>query len=84
MSNAYCFKTLTNRHADILELIEVLNLELWKLVDLLDANVEAEEKHFGMSDPSNSNYPAKARRYRIRRDNLIAAISRSEERTVFH
>ena len=84
MSNAYCFKTLTNRHADILEMIEVFNLDLWKLVDLLDVNVEAEEKHSGMSDPSSSNYPATARRYRIRRDNLIAAISRSQERTVFH
>ncbi len=84
MSNAYCFKTLTNRHADILEMIEILNLDLWKLVELLDANVEAEERHSGMSDPSRPNYPAKARRYRTRRDNLIAAICRSQERTTFH
>ena len=84
MSNAYCFKNLTNRHADILEMIEILNLDLWKLVDLLDANVEAEEKHSGMSDPSRSNYPAKARRYRTRRDNLIATISRSQESTTVH
>ena len=84
MSNAYYFKTLTNRHADILEMIKVFNLDLGKLVDLFDVNGEAEEKHSGMFDPSSSNYPAKARRYRIRRENLIAAISRSQERTVFH
>jgi hypothetical protein len=84
MSKAYCFETLTNRHADILEMIELLNLDLWKLVDLLDANVEAEEKHSGISDPSSSNYPAKARKYRTRQDKLIAAISRSQERTVLH
>jgi hypothetical protein len=84
MSNACCFETLTNRYVEILEMIEILNLDLQSLIKLLDANVEAEEKHSNIPDPCNSNYPAKARRHRIRRDKLIAAISRSQERTMLH
>lgn len=84
MSDAYYFETLTNRHEQILERIEILNSNLEHLVEMLDANIEAEEEYFGVFDPCNSDYPAMARRHRLRRDNLIALISRSQERRLLH
>jgi hypothetical protein len=84
MSDAYYFETLTNCHEQILERIEILNFDLQCLVELLDASIEAEEKYFGVFDPCNSDYPATARRHRIRRHNLIAVISRSQQRRLLH
>ena len=45
--------------------VETLKFDLQCLVDLLDANIEAEEESSGISDPSNLDYPKKARRYRL-------------------
>ena len=83
MSNAYRFETLTNRHAEIVAMIETLNVDLRGLIELLDANVEAEENASGVFDPLNLNYSEKARRLRGRRENLIAAIL-SHERATIH
>lgn len=84
MSNVYCCDALTNRYEQLLDRIETLNLDLQSLVDLLDANIEAEEEHSGVCDPAHLNYPSTARRHRIRRQNLIAAISQSQQRSVLH
>jgi hypothetical protein len=67
-----------NRHVQIREKVETLIFDLRYLVQLLEANIEAEEEHTGVSDPGDSNYPVLARKHRARRDNLIAAISQLE------
>jgi hypothetical protein len=67
-----------NRHVQIREKVETLIFDLRYLVQLLEANIEAEEEHTGVADPGDSNYPVLARKHRARRDNLIAAISQLE------
>jgi hypothetical protein len=84
MTDAYHIETLTIRYERILEMIEILNFDLLGLVELLDANIEAEEQSSGIFDPSDSDYPSTARRHRMRRDNLIAVISRAQQADVLH
>jgi hypothetical protein len=84
MSNAYCFETLTARREQILQWTETLNDDLQFLVELLDASIEAEEEHVGISDPSHKNYPATARTHKARRNNLMKLILRAKQPRVLH
>ena len=45
----------------------------WR-VQLLDSDIQDEEKRTGISDVSNTAYPILARNWRTRRDNLLATI----------
>jgi hypothetical protein len=69
------FETLTNRHEQILEKVEALIVDLRYLVQLLEANIEAEEECTGIFDPANSSYPILARQNKARREKLLTAIS---------
>jgi hypothetical protein len=78
MSFVSRFEILTDRRVLIQEMTETLIFDLQCLVQLLEANIEAEEECAGIFDPANTNYPIPAQRHRARRDNLIAAISQFE------
>ena len=84
MTNAYCSETFKARREQILERAETLSDDLQSLIELLDASIEAEEEHVGISDPSHTNYPATARNHRTRRDSLMNLISRSQPAPVLH
>lgn len=76
MSNAFCFETFAAQREHILERAETLSDNLHSLIALLNASIEAEEDHVGISDPSHLNYPATARNHRARRDSLLNLVSR--------
>jgi len=84
MSNAYYFETFKAKREQILERAETLTNDLQSLIELLDASIEAEEEHVGISDPSHTNYPATARNHRARRDSLMNLISGSQPALVLH
>jgi hypothetical protein len=46
----------------------------WR-IQLLDADVQEEERKAGVSDPANHAYPILAQTLRARRDNLLATIT---------
>ena len=49
----------------------------WR-VQLLDSDIQDEEKRTGISNVSNTAYPILARKLRTRRDNLLATITTLE------
>jgi hypothetical protein len=77
MHTASHFETLTKRKVLIQERTERFISDLRRLVQLLDADIEIEEKCTGIFDLMNSDYSV-SRKLRARRENLIATISRLE------
>jgi hypothetical protein len=73
------FETLTDRHVLLQEMTNRFIRDLRRLVQLLKVDIEFEEERTGISDPMNSNYSNLARKLRVRRENLIATISRLGE-----
>lgn len=53
----------------------------WR-VQLLDSDIQDEEKRTGISNVSNTAYPILARNLRTRRDNLLATITMLDSRLV--
>jgi hypothetical protein len=51
----------------------------FRLVQLLESEIESEEGSTRIFDRANSNYPVAVQKLRTRRDNLIATISQLEE-----
>jgi hypothetical protein len=72
-------ETLPNHPRTTMKLRTLINDLHWR-VQLLDADVQDEEKRTGISDPSNSAYPILARNLRTRRGNLLATITMLESR----
>ena len=72
------FEILTNRSVLIQAKTERFISDLRRLVQLLEAGIETEEERVGVFDLKCENYPVSARQLRLRRDNLMATISRLE------
>jgi hypothetical protein len=68
MKDASRLRIITKHYEQILEQIETLIFDLQSLVQLLEADIEIEEKYTGVS----------ASRLRTRRDNLLLAIAQLE------
>ena len=66
-------ETLLNPPRTAMKLQALIN-DLRRQVQLLDADIQDEEKRTGISDVSNTAYPILARNWRTRRDNLLATI----------
>ena len=66
-------ETLLNPPRTAMKLQALIN-DLRRQVQLLDADIQHEEKRTGISDVSNIAYPILARNWRTRRDNLLATI----------
>jgi len=73
------FETLTNRYVTIHERTKGLISDLRRLIRLLEHDINHEEERTGISDLTNSDYSALARRSRGRRDNLVATIRKLEK-----
>ena len=73
------FETLPNHPRTDMKLQALIGDLRWR-VQLLDADIQNEEKRMGISDPSNSAYPILARNLRTRRGNLLATITMLESR----
>jgi hypothetical protein len=71
------FETLTIRNVLIQERTETFISDLRRLVQLLDVDIEIEEKCTGIFDLMNSDCSV-SQKLRARRENLIATISRLE------
>ena len=76
------FEILTNRSVLIQAKTERFISDLRRLVQLLEAGIETEEERVGVFDLKCENYPVSARQLRLRRDNLMATISRLEVRRI--
>ena len=63
-----------------MKLQALINDLRWR-VQLLDADIQDEEKRTGISNVSNTAYPIVARNLRTRRDNLLATITTLEIET---
>jgi hypothetical protein len=71
--------TLLNHPRTTMKLRALIS-DLRRRVQLLDSDIQEEEKRTGISDPSNSAYPILARNLRTRRGNLLATITMLESR----
>ena len=71
-------KTLTNRRTLLQKRTVRLISLLRRLVRYIEADIKFDEEQKGICDPVNSNYSTLARKLSVRRDNLIATISRLE------
>ena len=60
----------------------ILIADLHRHVQLIEADIRAEEEHSNVFDYSSAMYPVLARQLRLRRDNLLATISVLETRRV--
>ena len=69
-------RTAMKLHAKLHALISDLH---WR-VQLLDSDIQDEEKRTGISNVSNTAYPILARNLRTRRDNLLTTITMLESR----
>ena len=67
-------ETLLNHPGTAMKLQALVN-DLRRQVQLLDADIQDDEKRTGISDVSNTAYPILARNLRTRRDNLLATIT---------
>jgi hypothetical protein len=67
------FETLLNPPRTAMKLQALIN-DLRRQVQLLDADIQDEEKRTGISNVSNTAYPILARNLRTRRGNLLATI----------
>jgi hypothetical protein len=72
-------ETLLNHPRTAMKLHVLISDLRWR-VQLLDSDIQEEEKRTGISDPSNSAYPILARNLRTRRGNLLATITMLESR----
>jgi hypothetical protein len=54
---------------------KALIADLYRLVDLLNVDIDLREREAGVSDLTRPEYPALARTLRARRDNLLITIS---------
>ena len=75
MDNLSHLETLTKCAALIQSKIETYVSDLRRLVQLLDADIEAEEMRAGVFDCAETNYSDLALKLRLRRANLIATIA---------
>jgi hypothetical protein len=60
--------------------LQALTADLCWRVQLLESDIQDEEKRTGISNLSNSAYPIFARNLRTRRDNLLATIKMLQSR----
>jgi hypothetical protein len=72
-------ETLPNHPRTDMKLQALIGDLRWR-VQLLDADIQDEEKRTGIFDISNNAYPILARNLRTRRDNLLATIAMLESR----
>jgi hypothetical protein len=72
-------ETLPNHPRSTMKLRTLINDLRWR-DQLLDADIQDEEKRTGISNPCNSAYPILARNLSTRRDNLLATIAMLESR----
>ena len=61
--------------------LQALINDLRRQVQLLDADIQDEEKRTGISNVSNTAYPILARNLRTRRGNLLATITMLESQS---
>ena len=54
--------------------------DLYRLVDVLNVDIDFREREAGVTDLSRPEYPAVARMMRARRDNLLETISALRQR----
>ena len=66
-------ETLPNHPSTTMKLRTLINDLRWR-VQLLDRDIQDEERRTGIFDTSNNAYPILARNLRTRRDNLLATI----------
>jgi len=81
-------ETLPNHPRTTMKLRTLINDLRWR-IQLLDADIQDEEKRMGVSNVSNTAYPILntaypilARNLRTRRDNLLATITMLDSRLV--
>ena len=72
-------ETILNHPSTAMKL-QALTADLCWRVQLLESDIQDEEKRMGISNLSNSAYPIFARNLRTRRDNLLATITMLESR----
>ena len=72
-------ETLLNHPCTAMKL-QALTADLRWQVQLLDSDIEDEERRTGISTVSNTAYPILARNLRTRRANLLATITMLESR----
>jgi len=72
-------ETLPNHPRTTMKLQTLIYDLRWR-VQLLDADIQGEEKRTNISDVSNTAYPIVARNLRTRRHNLLATITTLESR----
>jgi len=59
-----------------------LNLDIARIVEILNVDISSEEQSAGVADPARAEYPALARTLRARRDNLLGTISALQQRLI--
>lgn len=59
---------------------KALIADLYRLVDVLNADIESREQEAGVTNLARPEYPAVARTMRARRDNLLQTISALRQR----
>jgi type II secretory pathway component PulJ len=75
MTKQQLFETSANRASQETTQIETLIGRLARTAELMDADINQEEKLASVSDPRDPAYPMIARSLKGRRDNLTASIS---------
>ena len=70
-------ETLLNHSRTAMKLHALISDLRWR-VQLLDSDIQDEEKRTGISNVSNAAYPILARNLRTRRGNLLATITMLE------
>jgi hypothetical protein len=75
MTKQQLFETSANRASQETTQIETLIGRLARTAELMDADINQEEKLASVSDPRDPAYPMIARSLKARRDNLTASIS---------
>ena len=78
MANSYPIETLRDALAINRLRIATLIRDLSRLVEILTADIEHEERRSGVRDLADRNYPVLARNLRARRDNMCATIATLE------
>jgi hypothetical protein len=76
LTSAGCF---TERYALIQERADTLISDLRRLAQLIEADIQPEEKRGGILHPTGSDYPVVARQLRARQENLTNTIAHLEE-----
>jgi hypothetical protein len=78
----YRSETLTRQILSPALQLAILIADLHWRVQLIEADIRAEEEHSNVFDHSSAMYPVLARQLRLPRDNLLATISVLETRRV--